>query len=183
MKSVLGRFLGSVIACLLVVSLVACGTILYPERRGQDGGKLDTDVVILDAVGLFFFLVPGVIAFAVDFVTGAIYLPAGDRSKTSEVLGQAEIQRHDLPASEPDAIAAVIEEQTGMSVDLRSGTVVVVEAYSVEDVWARLLDMDARARGDSRPRFSSIGPPQALGPPPGARAETSLQTCSLPVTP
>jgi len=34
-------------------------------------------VVALDAIGLLFFFVPGVIAFAVDFVTGAIYLPGG----------------------------------------------------------------------------------------------------------
>ena len=29
---------------------MGCGTILYPERRGQPAGKLDTDIVILDYV-------------------------------------------------------------------------------------------------------------------------------------
>jgi hypothetical protein len=54
----------------------ACGTILYPERRGQDAkGDLDIGVVLLDGVGLLFFLIPGIIAYAVDFSTGAIYLP------------------------------------------------------------------------------------------------------------
>jgi len=52
-----------------------CGTILYPERRGQPHGKLDWGVVAMDGVGLLLFFVPGVIAFAVDFATGAIYLP------------------------------------------------------------------------------------------------------------
>lgn len=54
----------------------ACGTIFYPERRGQDAkGDLDIGVVLLNGVGLLFFLIPGIIAYAVDFSTGAIYLP------------------------------------------------------------------------------------------------------------
>src|SRR6516225_1345537 len=57
------------------VFLASCGTVLYPERRGQPVGRLDVGVVALDGIGLLAFLVPGVIAFAVDFATGAIYLP------------------------------------------------------------------------------------------------------------
>src|SRR6185503_14332825 len=59
------------------LSLIAgCGMILHPERRNQPpGGNLDWSIVALDAVGLLLFFIPGVIAFAVDFSTGAIYLP------------------------------------------------------------------------------------------------------------
>src|SRR5580698_7330540 len=64
------------ITALLVFQLTGCGTLLYPERRGQVAGRLDAGVVILDAVGLLFFIIPGVIAFAVDFSNGSIYLPA-----------------------------------------------------------------------------------------------------------
>lgn len=70
-------FFRSVIAMLLVTQLTACGTLLYPERRGQTKGTIDVGVAVLDAVGLLFFFVPGVVAFGVDFVTGAIYLPGG----------------------------------------------------------------------------------------------------------
>src|SRR6516165_5877668 len=59
------------------VFLASCGTVLYPERRGQPTGRLDVGVVALDGIGLLVFLVPGIIAFAVDFSTGAIYLPPG----------------------------------------------------------------------------------------------------------
>src|SRR5262249_7729458 len=59
----------------LAFFLASCGTLLYPERRGQPVGRLDVGVVALDGVGLLLFLVPGVIAFLVDFATGAIYLP------------------------------------------------------------------------------------------------------------
>ncbi len=61
----------------LILNLTACGTILHPERKGQTSGRLDAGVVLLDAVGLLFFFVPGVIAFAVDFSNGTIYLPDG----------------------------------------------------------------------------------------------------------
>ncbi len=55
------------VTAILVVQLLGCGTILYPERRGQAAGRYDTDIVILDAIGLLFFIVPGVVAFGVDF--------------------------------------------------------------------------------------------------------------------
>src|SRR3954470_15896810 len=59
------------------LGLVAgCGMILHPERRNQPpGGNMDWGVFALDSVGLLLFFIPGVIAFAVDFSTGAIYLP------------------------------------------------------------------------------------------------------------
>lgn len=70
----------------LSVPLAGCGTILYPERRGQTGGKLDTAVVILDGLGLLLFLIPGIVAFAVDFGSGAIYLPGGRRADAADEL-------------------------------------------------------------------------------------------------
>ena len=61
---------------ILEIATVGCGTLLYPARKGQPAGRLDWGVVALDAVGLMFFFVPGVIAFAVDFNNGTIYLPS-----------------------------------------------------------------------------------------------------------
>lgn len=56
--------------------LTGCGTILHPERRGAPHSRdIDWSIVALDGLGLLLFFVPGVIAFAVDFATGAIYLP------------------------------------------------------------------------------------------------------------
>lgn len=75
----------------LVASLTpvagGCGTVLHPERRGQAGGDLDWKIVALDAVGLLLFFIPGVIAFAVDFNNGTIYLPPEHYGK-SEPGGQ-----------------------------------------------------------------------------------------------
>lgn len=69
------RWLSMTLACGLLLQLSACGVILHPERQGQRAGQIDAKVAILDGIGLLFFLVPGVIAFAVDFATGTIYLP------------------------------------------------------------------------------------------------------------
>lgn len=73
----------------LIGNLVGCGTLLYPERQGQTGGKLDTNIVILNSVGLLVFLLPGIVAFAVDFINGTIYLPGGkSASLTQDELDQ-----------------------------------------------------------------------------------------------
>lgn len=63
---------GGGIAC----SSVGCGTLFYSERCGRPhGGRIDWKVAALDGLGLILFFIPGVIAFVVDFSTGAIYLP------------------------------------------------------------------------------------------------------------
>lgn len=86
---------GAAATCLLtlVLNLTACGYFLYPERKGQAGGRVDPVVVILDGAGLLFGILPGIVAFAVDITNGTIYLPAG---------GSSAIDRH-LTANEPEA--------------------------------------------------------------------------------
>lgn len=69
------RWLCSLLALTLLVQSISCGTILYPERVGQTRGALDYKVVALDTIGLLLFVVPGAIAFAVDFYNGTIFLP------------------------------------------------------------------------------------------------------------
>ena len=64
----------------LVLQLAACGTLMYPERRGQKSGEIDVKVAVLDGIGLLFCIIPGVVAYVVDFSTGAIYLPAGRKN-------------------------------------------------------------------------------------------------------
>jgi hypothetical protein len=63
------------VCIVLIAQLIGCGTLMYPERRGQRGGRIDAGVAILDGIGLLFFIIPGLIAYAIDFSTGTIYLP------------------------------------------------------------------------------------------------------------
>ena len=117
------RGLAFFIATGFILQTAGCGTLLYPERRGQAPGKYDTDVVLLDAAGLLIGIVPGVIAFAVDFTTGAIYLPRGQKSRTRDIFGSVEIERHPFRGQTLGAIEAALQTHAGVRVDLRAPTV------------------------------------------------------------
>lgn len=71
------RFVSILLIATLLAAPTGCGTLIHPERKGQIGGDFDLNIVILDGIGLIFFLIPGVIAYAVDLNNGTIYLPEG----------------------------------------------------------------------------------------------------------
>jgi len=71
------RVIGGALIAALLTQLTACGSIFFPDRRGQIEGKIDPVIAALDAVGLLFYVIPGLIAFGIDFATGAIYYPPG----------------------------------------------------------------------------------------------------------
>lgn len=103
--------LRAVIIGMLSFQMVSCGTLLYPERRNQTAGRLDVGVVLLDAVGLLFFLIPGIIAFAVDFSSGAIYLPASkDKAKNQD---KYRIVRFDPKHYTKESLEKIISQETG----------------------------------------------------------------------
>jgi hypothetical protein len=119
-----------------MTQLAACGTLFYPDRRGQISGKVDPVIVALDAIGILFYVIPGLIAFGVDFATGAIYLPNG---KTAQV--DPEQLRGVLDANgdiDRAALKALIETQTGTSLPLddprliqKSGSIQQLAAYGL----------------------------------------------------
>ncbi len=84
MQKLFTQILIGTITASLLAQLTACGTILHPERKGQKGGQIDPAIAIFDGIGLLFFFLPGIIAFAVDFSNGTIYLPGGRHSSLSE---------------------------------------------------------------------------------------------------
>ena len=89
------------ICTVLIAQLMGCGTILYPERKGQKSGKIDSGVAILDGIGVLFFILPGAIAFVVDFYNGTIYLPgtSGDRSSEQNIQITAQNAGQDLKSA------------------------------------------------------------------------------------
>lgn len=78
------RLASVLLSATLLFNLTACGYFLYPERVGRESGRIDATVVLLDAAGLLFGIIPGVVAFAVDFSTGAIYLAPGESSSVEK---------------------------------------------------------------------------------------------------
>ncbi|WOD12322.1 polyribonucleotide nucleotidyltransferase [Pseudomonas sp. NyZ704] len=99
----------------MTTQLAACGTIFYPERRGQISGELDSGLVVLNSLGFLLYIVPGVIAFAVDFATGAIYLPDGEYSLTPERLNDAVDQEGQV---DPLKLKAIIKQDLDLDLPL-----------------------------------------------------------------
>nr|WP_298146119.1 polyribonucleotide nucleotidyltransferase [uncultured Pseudomonas sp.] len=110
------RIIGGVLAASLFTQLTACGTLFFPDRRGQIEGRIDPVIAALDAVGILFYVIPGLIAFGIDFATGAIYLPGG-------VSAQLDPQAlHDLADADGRIdnakLKALIEQSTGYNLPL-----------------------------------------------------------------
>jgi len=142
------------IALALVVAIAfhatSCGTILYPERRGQPpGGPLDPGVVILDALGLLFFVIPGIVAFIVDFSNGTIYLPppyyapVSHRTLRRKDMVAVKLAKEDLTR---ERIEEIVSRRAGQPVTLEPGRFRAAELSDLDDFddeAGRLLDPDA----------------------------------------
>jgi hypothetical protein len=130
------------IAALPILS--SCGTIIYPDRVNQKKrGDLDFIVVGMDAVGLLFFLIPGIVAFAVDFGTGAIYFPEGhekgrrentifDKIDSQAKLDQREIER-------------IVGEKTGMEINLDGEDVLTMRLDDIGEFGAACTRLSTRS--------------------------------------
>jgi len=110
------RVIGGLLVATLLTQLTACGTLFFPDRRGQIEGRIDPVVAGLNAIGILFYVIPGLIAFGIDFASGAIYLPGG---LTSQVDPQ-DLQNVVDADGKIDAakLKALIEVQTGHSLPL-----------------------------------------------------------------
>jgi hypothetical protein len=110
------RLIGGAVAAALVTQLTACGTLFWPDRRGQIEGRIDPVVAALDAIGILFYVLPGLIAFGVDFATGAIYLNDG---KTAQVAPE-KLQQAIGSDGEVDnlKLQAILETELGRSLPL-----------------------------------------------------------------
>ncbi|MNO53907.1 hypothetical protein D3C76_443620 [compost metagenome] len=105
----------AVLSAALLAQLSACGTIFYPDRRGQIDGRIDPAIAVFDAIGLLFYVIPGLIAFGVDFATGAIYLPDDKVSVAPEKLKDAVSPDGSIDRAK---LKAIIQRETGRSLPL-----------------------------------------------------------------
>jgi len=106
---------------------------MYPERRGQRGGHLDVGVTVLDAIGLLFFIIPGVIAFAVDFSNGTIYLPE-HRVMTSMNIKDYRQVKFDPKHTSMASLERIIKDQTGCVVKLDQDNIKISKLRSLNDM-------------------------------------------------
>ncbi len=114
-----------------------CGTLLHGERSGQPHShQIDWKVAALDGLGLICFFVPGVVAFAVDFYTGAIYLPPGYAiDETRETLPDTtELVAIEVPRDELSLVRVEqeVSHKMGQPVKLDCSTTRVSEMPSID---------------------------------------------------
>jgi len=134
----LGRIIKGCLTIMVIFAflfqITACGTIMYPERKGQVSGKIDAGVAVLDGIGLLLFIIPGVIAFAVDFSNGTIYLPPEKNSlleKTdSKNLSSLHIDKDNMNLQE---IESLVSENTGINFDMDDRRIQVVELNKITE--------------------------------------------------
>ena len=143
MKRKIAQIITLPLVLAITLQLTSCGTLLYPERRGQtvDGideaiRRIDPAVAILDGIGLFFFVVPGLLAFAVDFYTGAIYLSSISTELSPSPTNIADIKvihsnSHELNLNE---IEKIVKIHTGHNVSLYRSDMVAYELEKHEDI-------------------------------------------------
>lgn len=134
------------LAACIACSTLSCGTLLYPERRGQPhSGVLDPGVVLLDAAGLLLFLVPGIVAFAVDFGSGAIYMPSAPyySTQSTQPVRQAELVRVQVAPEELHRwnVERVVSRQIGRPVILEAGSYQVVPLERIEQFGEQAAQM------------------------------------------
>ena len=105
----------AVLCATLFSQLTACGTLFYPDRRGQIDGRVDPAIVAFDAIGLLFYIIPSLTAFGADFATGAIYLPDAKYSVAPEKLKDAVSEDGTVDKAK---LKAILERETGRKLPL-----------------------------------------------------------------
>ncbi len=127
------------VCAILIIQLAGCGTIMYPERRGQKGGRIDAGVAVMDGLCLLLFVIPGIIAYAVDFSNGAIYLPGTTRSSLDlKNIKQVKFNpKHYTYAT----IEKIIKEETGYAVKLNQDNMKIYRLESIDDMMMRFAEV------------------------------------------
>ena len=143
----LPKWLRCLVALAVSLQLASCGTILYPERKGQRDGRLDIGVVLLDGIGLLCFIIPGVIAYAVDFSNGTIYLPGG-RMNAGLDIPDVKTVRFDPKRYTPELIKNRIRLETGYDLDWRDPRLRAIRLRTTDEISVYLAQADKACRSD-----------------------------------
>ena len=113
------------------LALAGCGTLMHPERKGQTSGDIDPRIALANGVGLLFFIIPGAVAYAVDFSNGTIYLPSGgDQAQVDSMPFEDDL---DLATLE-----LMLAEHLGKPVDLDHELLLAERVESLDEALALL---------------------------------------------
>ena len=144
LRKLMKKCLTTTVIAAFLLQATACGTLMYPERKGQVGGKIDPGIAILDGIGLLFFIIPGVIAFAVDFSNGTIYLPSGKKSLLQDDSKSVTAIHVDQDKMNIEEIESVVLAKTGVEIDLEDDEVQVVTLHDISELKPAYADAVTR---------------------------------------
>lgn len=146
MLNIFMKTLNVFVCAAFMLQLTGCGTIMYPERKGQKSGRIDSGVAFLDGLGLLFFLVPGVIAFAIDFNNGTIYLP-GTSASALDIRYMKKV-KFDPRRDSISGIEEIIKKETGYEVKLYQDGTLMSEMQSVDDMMRNFAQFSPNTEED-----------------------------------
>ena len=147
MKKILVNGLRLFVCGVFTMQLVGCGTLMHPEREGQKGGTIDAGIAVLDGIGLLFGIIPGVIAFAVDFSNGTIYLPSRTRLGLLDLKNIKEV-KFDPKHTSLASIERIIKDQTGCEVRLTQDNIRLSKLKSLNDMMVQFAKVDSENKND-----------------------------------
>ena len=92
----------------------------------------------LNSIGLLFFFVPGVIAFAVDFINGTIYLPPYEYGMADQNQQNPELISVSIPPDQisPDEVGQLVSKHSGRKVILLPGEYETQPIESIDEFWS-----------------------------------------------
>ncbi|WP_299013064.1 hypothetical protein [uncultured Photobacterium sp.] len=118
-----------IFTAILAIQLSGCGLVLHPERKGQRGGNIDPAIAVLNAAGLFLFIVPGLVAFGIDLYYGTIYLPGTALELDEDELNQLKDVDGQLRS---EALARLVSDKIGRPID--ANAMVPYEVSSADEL-------------------------------------------------
>ncbi|WP_437205197.1 hypothetical protein [Planctomicrobium sp. SH664] len=146
------HFLQVVLTGSTLSVLSGCGTFMHPERRGQPAGRIDWKVVTLDGLTTLLLVVPGLIAFAIDFGTGAIYLPPEPEVPCEPSTMQPPAVGMVLPRHELDrrGIEAAVSRHINKPVSLAPDCYLSCKLNSIDEFWSRKSALEGHSLADEK---------------------------------
>ncbi len=120
LKKRIFKLLSVTILVLFLFEFTSCGSIIYKERVfKKHSRRVDPKVAIMDGILMFFFLIPGAVAFGVDFATGAIFLPHGKKAwSTLNRPDEITVIKVDPEKLNKEMIEKILSEYTGKEIIL-----------------------------------------------------------------
>jgi len=110
-------------SALAITMLPSCARIMHPERTGNSNGEIDIGPLVVDCLLFIPGIVPGVIALAVDFGSGAIFINSrSSRAQNVTREGTLALRPQRVPQGSVLHVRLVDQEGAVLSEDSAIGT-------------------------------------------------------------